>query len=88
MILINFELCIPKIQKYSSNGNTTVVFNLGLCKIIWMNYRLSGIFMHVVGLGLYDIDNIANHLILQSEYIIKINKLEKEIAQLSEQNKY
>ena len=88
MILFELNLGLPKIRKFSDNGNTTMVCNFGLFKITWMNKKLSSLFLHVVGMGLKDIENITNNelklLLIQSEYAENYELLQQENLQLLE----
>ena len=61
MLLMELGVSIPKIKRYSNNGNVTVVVNFGLLKLTWLNAKLSALFMSVIGMGLSDIEKIANH---------------------------
>jgi hypothetical protein len=86
MILIECALGLPKIKKFSDNGNNTIVVNFGLFKITWLNKKLSGLFLHVVGMGLKDIENITNNelkmLVIQSEYEESLHHSQDENLEL------
>ena len=87
MFLIEFGVAFPKIKRFSNNGNVTVVINFGLVKVTWLNAKLSALFMTVVGMGLADIEKIANHdaqiLIMQQEFEEALNTANDETRRLS-----
>jgi hypothetical protein len=87
MILVEFGIRIPRIKRYSNNGNVTVVVNFGLLKLTWLNAKLSALFMSVIGMGLSDIENIANHdvqiAIMQKEFDEALNTSKIQIGRLN-----
>lgn len=90
MILLESNLALPSIKRFSKDGNKTVVIQFGLFKITWLNFKLSQLFLTVISMGLNNLDKIVNHDVemdaLRNKYEDIIKNLEHYQEELLEDN--
>lgn len=75
MFLIQLEVKLPNIKKYTNNDKCIITLQFGLFTIIWLNATSSALLKI---LEMENIEDIANHDIIINDMQEKYDDLEKE----------